>query len=113
MDKTVFLKLQCPKCHSPARAKVDKKIYKFLIYVCPVCKSNVVYYDDRVDILSDEFMNTLIKDKNLTFCGDAVFPKVVPSNSNLKDEPITTDRINDFKILLNTEKDLAKFISKM
>lgn len=113
MDKKVYLKLQCPKCHSPARAQVNKRVYKFLIYVCPTCKSNVVYYDDKIDILSDDFMNTLMKDKTLTFCGNALFPKITPSNSNLSDEKITQDRIVNFQILLNTEKDFQAFISKM
>lgn len=113
MDKTTYLKLECPRCHSPARAKVNKKVYKFLIYKCPICNSNVVYYENNVDVLSDKFMDSLMKDKHLTFCGDALFPKITPSNNNLKDEEITPDRIVDFRILLNTEKDFNKFIKKI
>ncbi len=113
MDKTTYFKLECPRCHSPARAKVNKKVYKFLIYRCPFCDSNVVYYEDTVDILSDEFMKTLMKDKHLTFCGDAVFPKVSPSNESIIKEEITLDRIRDFVITLNTEKDFQTFLKKI
>ena len=113
MDKTTYLKLECPRCHSPACAKVNKKVYKFLIYKCPVCNSNVVYYENNIDILSDKFMNSLMKDKHLTFCRDALFPKISPSNNKLKDEKITLDRIIDLRILLNTEKNFNEFIEKM
>lgn len=113
MDKMTYYKLKCPKCNSPAHAKMDKKVYKFLIYRCPVCESNVVYYDNRVDILSDEFMKTLIKDENITYCGDALFPKISPSNEKIIDKEITKDRISDFLILLNTERNFDKFLLKI
>ena len=115
MDKTAYIMLRCPKCHSPARAKVNRKVYKFLIYICPICNSNVVYYGDIVDVLSDELMQSLLKNKGLQFCGDALFPRVIPSNDKIKEEYITQDRIVNLKILLNTDGDVdvKTFLSKL
>lgn len=113
MDKTTYLKLECPRCHSPVHAKVSKKIYKFLIYRCPICDSNVVYYENHVDILSDEFVSSLTRNENLSFFGEASFPMMVPSKAELGDEEITRDRIIDLRILLNTERSFEKFIEKI
>jgi transcription initiation factor IIE alpha subunit len=113
MDKAVYYKFKCPRCNSHAHARMDKKVYKFLIYRCPVCESNVVYYENNVDILSDAFMESFSKNKNITYCGDALFSKISPSNGRIINEEITKDRIVDLKILLNTEKNFEKFLLKI
>ena len=113
MNKTVYVKLKCPKCHHFANAKLDKKAYRVLIYRCPICSSNVVYYENNIDILSDEFMNSIIRSNKLRFCGDAFFHSISPSKSKAKDEYITKDRIIDLKILLNTEKNFNRLLSKL
>jgi len=113
MNKTTYFKIECPKCHSPAHARVDKKTYEFLIYKCPICDSNVAYYENKVDILSDEFMQSLLKDQNFKYYGDALVYRVAPSKNNIEEKEITPDRINDFLILLNTEKDYKNFLDKI
>ena len=113
MARTVYFKLKCPKCFSPAHAEMDKNVYKFLIYKCPVCDSNVVYYDNKVDILSDEFVRKFSRDSNVVHCGEALFPRISPSNGKTSDEEITRDRIVDLKILLNTESSLDNLLLKI
>lgn len=113
MGKTTYLKLECPRCHSPAHARVNKKVYKFLIYRCPFCGSNVVYYENHVDILSDGFVSSLTESKDLTFCGDASFPMISSSDSNIKEREITHDFLLDLHILLKTETDFNKLISQI
>lgn len=118
MAKTV-LSLACPKCHFPARAEIEK-FHKFIIYICPKCQSNVVFYDNKVDILSDDMIRYLKSKKKLRMCGNALFPvsleerKVFPSSPPLSSqEGITKDKITDLKILLETEKDLGSLLSKL
>jgi hypothetical protein len=120
MAKTV-LSLACPKCHFPARAEIEK-FRKFIIYVCPKCQSNVVFYDNKVDILSDEMIRYLKSKKKLRMCGNALFPvglekanssPVNPSPPSSSQEVITKDKIMDLKILLETEKDLGSLLSKL
>ena len=119
-NKTIILNLKCPKCGAPARAQVKKQLYKFLIYVCPECDSNVVYYDNKIDILSDKLMETMAKENKLKFTGNAIFPKKHAESTKTAEvpvksvgEPITEEKITDLRILLNTEKDFDSFISKI
>lgn len=114
MDKTIVLKLKCPKCGCPARAKVKKQLYKFLIYVCPYCDSNVVYYDNRIDVLSDKFIESMAEKSKFKFSGAPIFPKrlkKLPKKTSGKE--ITDDDILDLQILLNTELDFDSLISKL
>jgi len=113
-EKTMVLKLRCPNCKSPARAEVKKRSYKFLIYVCPNCNSNVVYYNNKTDILSDKFVEMLTKENKLQFSGHAIFPKKTskaPKRAGHK--KVSKDNIIDLKILLHTEKDFETFLSKI
>ena len=114
MNKTMILKLRCPNCKSPARAEVKKKSYKFLIYVCPNCNSNVVYYNNKIDVLSDKFVEMLTKKNKLQFSGRAIFPKKPRKPfKKANREEITKDNVLDLKILLHTEKDFESFLSKI
>lgn len=108
----IIINLKCPKCHFPARAEVKNKLYKFLIYTCPKCSNNVVYYKNKVDILSNKYVESLRKKKKLQFCGDALFP-LSKNIKKKKTEEITQDKIIDLKILLETEKDVDTFLSKI
>ena len=119
-NKVVVLNLKCPKCGCPARAEVKKQVYKFLIYVCPKCDSNVVYYDNKIDIISDRLVESMAKKDKLHYSGQAVFPKrhkkqktgISEARTGLS-RGITPDKIVDLKILLNTETDFDSFISKI
>lgn len=110
------LSLKCPKCGLPARADLKSKFHKFLIYTCPRCRSNVVYYKHKLDVLSDQFVEALLQNGRLKFCGNVLF-----SNNNFKpteaqssrDRAIDTDDITNLKILLETEKDISKIISNL
>ena len=104
----ITISLCCPKCQYPAKAEI-KKFFKFVIYKCPKCHSNVVYYDNKTDIISDKMMKLLGKRKKLKDFGRATFPKI-----NKKDgSKITKENVVDFKILLETEKDFDAFLSKL
>jgi hypothetical protein len=115
MAKTV-LSLKCPKCHFPARAECDT-FHKFIIYICPKCHSNVVFYDNKVDIISDRMVNSLKKKNKLKMCGNALFPislnEKIPPVKSPPSEGITKDKILDLKILLETEKDIGSLLSKL
>lgn len=110
----MILKLKCPNCNSPARAEIKKKLYKFLIYVCPHCDSNVVCYNNKTDILSDKFVEMLTKKNKLQFSGNAIFPKKSkkPPKKTGREE-ITKDNVVDLIILLHTERNFESFLTKI
>jgi hypothetical protein len=115
--KEIIVSLECPKCHFPARAHVEK-FHKFIIYVCPKCQSNVVFYDNKIDIISDKMVKSLKRSKKLRFCGNALFPpldaeKVPPAPPCQSGGGITDDGIVNLKILLETEKDFNKFLASL
>ena len=115
-NKTIVLKLNCPKCGSPAHAEVKDQTYKFLLYVCPKCNSNVVHYDNKTDILSNEFTRSLAKEYNLQFSGQAIIPNKEESCEEVSEDTspkITEDTILDLRILLNTETNFEAFLSKI
>ena len=105
----IIMNLKCPKCGFPAEAKI-KRFIKFVIYVCPECQSNVVIYDNKIGILSDQMVKYLMKRKQLKFCGNASF---IRPPKYQKGKVITHDKITDLKILLNTETDFDKLLSKL
>jgi len=108
----ITISLQCPKCQYPAKAEI-KKFFKFVIYRCPKCQSNVVYYDNKTDILSDKMMKILGKKKKLKNFGNAIFPKSRIKKKESSKPVITKENVIDFKILLETEKDFDEFLSKL
>jgi len=106
----ITISLKCPVCGFPIDAEV-RNFMKFFIYLCPDCQSNVVFYKNKTGILSDKMIRFLKRRKKLKFCG-RVYCKF-PSKTCAPNEGITQDKINDFKILLNTETDFDSFISKL
>jgi predicted RNA-binding Zn-ribbon protein involved in translation (DUF1610 family) len=109
------LTFECPKCGHGARAELDGD-YRFLIYKCPNCDSNVVYYNNHLDVISDKMIEELKKKKRLRYCNN-VFSKP-PSKNKVSDldkssEAITEDWITDLKILLETETDFNRLMSKL
>ena len=105
----ITIDIQCPKCHFMVKAEI-KKFFKFVMYCCPNCGSNVVFYNNKIDIISDKFLEKLKKKKRFQFCGDAIFSMNVKSN---KKSSITKNQILDLKILLETVKDFDEFLSKI
>ena len=105
--------LECPKCKLPSRAILNKKFNKFIIYTCPSCKSNVVYYGNKVDIISDKLLNKLIKGRRLKFNGAVHFMGKEYTMGLKKRNRITEDDILNLRILLETEEDTNRIISKL
>lgn len=105
---------ECPKCHHGARAELDNE-YKFLIYKCPQCNSNVVYYNNRLDVISDKMIERLKKKNKIRYCRNVLSSMSPKKKTELKilDEPITPDKITDLKILLETESDFDRLLSKL
>jgi endogenous inhibitor of DNA gyrase (YacG/DUF329 family) len=101
------LKLECPKCRLPARAVIESPYYRFIVYTCPKCYSNVVYYKNKIDVIPDRLFKKLLKKRKLAFCGDVVFNSSTKKNLG---QEITQDDILNLKILLETEMDSARVI---
>ena len=115
--KEIIIALECPRCHFPAQAHVEK-FHKFIIYICPKCQCNVVFYNNKIDLISDKMIKSLKRSKKLRFCGSALFPSLdtektpfLPPTSS--GEGITKDEITNLKILLETEKDFNKFLASL
>lgn len=105
----ISIRLQCPKCRLDASAMLDSK-RKFIIYTCPRCKSNVIHYKQKTEIISDRLFHKLLRKGRLVFCGDVRFP-VKPEN--IEGTLISSDDLINLKILLETEKDSATFLSRI
>jgi len=105
--------LYCPKCKFPAKAE-SKKILKYFMYRCPKCESNVVFYNNKTDILSDQMVEYLKNNKKFKFCGNASFPKkIVKTLEDSSGGGITRDQLLDLKILLNTSTDFDDFLANL
>ena len=101
------LKFKCPKCHYTIKAEL-KKFCDFILYRCPKCNRNVVYYNNKFDIISDKMVAKLRKNKKLKLVSWASYPV-----HKSKSEDITKDKIVDLKILMETEKDFNSFLAKI
>jgi len=108
MNKLVT-NFQCPRCGFVARAEIKRK-YKFIIYICPQCKSNIAHYENKISIVSDRIIRTLVKHKKFKRCGELYFKK---SKEAPKQQNLTDDMMLDLKILLETSKDVDSFIKNM
>lgn len=106
--KVIKKKIECPKCSLEAHIEI-RKYCKFVIYICPRCKKNIVYYGDKkVTIISDKMLENLKRQKRLEACGNALFPVIVKEKG-----VITKDQILNLKILLETEKDFNNFLRQI
>jgi hypothetical protein len=108
-----ILVLACPKCHLRAEAVLDEAYHKFIVYTCPKCQSNVVFFKHKIDIIPDHLFKKLIKKRKLTFCGNVSFLCSEGQPDRQIRGPITKEDIIDLKILLETEKDSSGIISKL
>jgi len=111
MAKIFTLTLKCPKCSFPIQAKIEERQHKFLLYVCPKCNSNVVYYKNKVDIISDDMVRYLQFRKNIIICGNSYF--IDPRPKPTREAVINQDDLLNLSILLNTENDVEKIISQL
>lgn len=101
--------VQCPKCKIKTTIELKKALYKFIILRCVSCNSNIVYYGNKMSIISDDMVKNLRKEKKLRVCGNTFVSVKKP----VRKEPITKEDLLDLKILLETEKDFNKFLSKL
>lgn len=101
----------CPHCKLPVKAVLKDGYRRFLLYTCPRCRSNVVLFKNKVELISDHLLKKLIKSNKLQHCGDMVFRS--QSTKPHRDAPISEDDIKNLRILLNTSQDLNDFISKL
>jgi len=110
MDK-IRKRMVCPKCGLKSDAEVARRRYKFLVYRCPECASNVVSFAGRVVTVSDGLVDSLLKSGRLMFCGDTV---ARPSSKvSAEKGEITADAVTNLKILLATESDFDKIVSQL
>jgi endogenous inhibitor of DNA gyrase (YacG/DUF329 family) len=115
----IKIKIDCPKCQHPVEATL-KKVFKLIMYTCPKCQSNVVFYDNKVDIISDAMVYKLRNNKKLQFFA-MTNKKSAPKSPKTPKVPavkkfrrsLSEDDIMDLKILLETEKDSGSFLSKI
>jgi DNA-directed RNA polymerase subunit RPC12/RpoP len=103
-----YIQMKCPHCSFQVKAELKLPFKKFLLYVCPGCKRNVVFYNGKMGIISSTLVKSLIKRKILQVCGDALF-----TSYDLKNQKISEDDIINLKILLETEQDFDKIIAKL
>ena len=108
MYKTI-VKLECPSCGYPAQAIIQQNSMKFLLFVCPDCQSNVVYYDHKLDIISDEMVNKLFQRNKLVECGNFTNTENPPINC----QSLTPDDIVNLKIAIETSKSIEEFIKNI
>lgn len=108
MFKTV-VKLECPSCGYPAHAIIQPQTMKFLLFVCPDCQSNVVYYKHKLDIISDAMVNKLIQRNKLIECGNIANSETPPLNCHT----LTEDDIINLKIAIETSQSVEDFIKNL
>jgi hypothetical protein len=108
MRDKVSIKLGCPKCGFPVNASIEEYCHEFLLFVCPKCQSNVVFYDNKLDIISNKMLSKLIRKDKLKQCG------ILNVNVSLKtEEPISLDDVVNLKIALQTSKGVDDFLQKI
>jgi predicted RNA-binding Zn-ribbon protein involved in translation (DUF1610 family) len=107
----IITKFQCPKCGFVAHAEIKRK-YKFVIYACPKCNSNIAQYDNKINVISDRMVKAVANNRKFKCCGKLRLeknekPRIKTSSG------LTNDAITDLKILLNTTKDIDTFIKSI
>jgi hypothetical protein len=73
--------------------------------------SNVVFYDNRIDIISDKMVERLKSEKKFRKYTN-IFSRPIKKSDPEKSE-ITPDKINDLRILLETETNFDKILSQL
>jgi len=107
----VSIKMDCPKCGFPASVSIKDDGREILLFVCPHCHSNVVYYNNKLDIISDHLLNKLIRKRKLKTCGMLEIKH--PDDKKVEYQSISSDDIVDLKIALETSDSVESFIKKI
>lgn len=101
----------CPHCQLPVKAVLKDGYRRFLLYTCPRCRSNVVLFKNKVELISDRLLKKLIRSNKLQHCGDMVFNS--QSRRPNRNDPISEEDVKNLRILLNTSQDLNDFLSNL
>ena len=109
MHNTV-VKIECPKCGYPAQASIKMQTMRFIFFICPECQSNVVYYDNKLDVISDAMVNKLIQRNRLIECGNITSAE---NSSVQKAQTISSDDLLDLKIAIETSKSIEDFLKNI
>jgi len=104
----VSVKLDCPKCGFPAHASIKENWGEVLLFICPHCHSNVVYYDNKVDIISDRLLGKLLRKNKLKTCGALDVPE-----EHVGERPISEEDLIDLRITLETADSVESFLKKI
>ena len=113
MVKKKSITLKCPKCGETTPVLFHRSTRKFVLYTCPKCDSNVVYYNNHVDVISDALVQKLMKKGKLRFCGNLDLKSRPKESRPVRDRVISKDDILDLRILLAKEEDVEKIVSKL
>jgi predicted RNA-binding Zn-ribbon protein involved in translation (DUF1610 family) len=94
--------LSCPACGFNSTARVVRRHYRFLLFQCPTCNKNVVFYAGKTGTLSDELIGMLFLHKYLSPCGDMVMGPSIPDKA-----------IENLHNLLASEQDFDRILSQL
>jgi len=98
------LRIQCPKCAFSVETEIKDEPKFFRLFICPNCRINVVYYDNKIDIISDRLLNKLIKAKKVKPRGRFNIPKKGALNK---------EAIANLRATLQSTKSVEEFLRKM
>ena len=80
----------------------------------------MVFFNNKIGVISDRMVHKLLKKKKLRICGNALFHIGASETKKIKHPPlrgdsevITEDKITDLKILLETERDIDNLLTKL
>ena len=102
------IKVECPKCGYPINTEVTHKTWTFMLFICPDCHSNVVYYDKKTDIISDELVAKLVRENKIKISGITHIHR-----SDGKRQPITNEDVSQLSSLLKDSSTIDDFIRKI
>lgn len=98
--------LECPKC-GVVTEFTEKSAAEMgvMIFICPGCGSNVVFYDHKVDIISTKLLKRLIRSGKLRTYGEIRLKMPQPA--------IGDKEIRALKSVLDNTSDVNDFINKV
>lgn len=104
-NSKLLLKLMCPSCNKTIKAVVEEGLFKgFVLFSCPKCSSNVVCYENKVNVISNNMVKRLMKSRRLKSCGSI---DVCPET------PIKETEIKKLKETLDKCETIEDFLSEM
>jgi ssDNA-binding Zn-finger/Zn-ribbon topoisomerase 1 len=108
------VKVKCPKCGLMVEAQLEA-FRDFILYQCPKCKNNVAVMDNKTMIISKELFKSLVTQGIFETCGKFSPMILVKKNKEKSNSvhSISQDDILNLRILLETETDFSKILSKL